>query len=439
MNATERGLSEPSGEAIFGESAVAAAPVMTLYEKVRGMPAGLLHEMSALAGGACYVVDPAMVGRNVGRLRAAMRRVYGCSEVAYSYKANYGKAVIGAARAAGALSEVVSLLELGHAGALGIPDGEILCNGPGKTGAMLRELMGRELVLIADSLAELERMEWLVRDGVVLRAKLGLRINPRLTHQRGPSRFGVDLQDPVQLAAVRRILAGGLLPLCGLHMHLSDDRSVAGFGERIDFLADAWELLGGGKLEFLDCGGGLASGMPEEVRRQLPYEVACLEEYGEGMAAAMKRRFPGEEVTLYCEPGTGLVADTGVFLTRVEDVKVVGGRSLAVVDSTYFCANPMRTGTRPACFRVPAASACQQVPAPVTVYGNSCMDLDRWIEGFEEPLAVGDLLVLAQKGSYALSMSSMFIQGIPAVMTLEGEAYSLERPRSGVDLLGSIS
>jgi diaminopimelate decarboxylase len=214
---------------------------------------------------------------------------------------------------------------------------------------------------------------------------------------------------------------------------------VAGFGERIDFLAEAWEALGGGVLEFLDCGGGLASGMPAEVRQQLPYEVATLEEYGAGMARAMKRRFPGEDVTLYCEPGTGLVADAGVFVTRVEDVKVVGGRSLAVVDSTYFCANPMRTATRPACFRVPAEGACQQVPAPVTVYGNSCMDLDRWIEDFGEPLAVGDLLVLAQKGAYALSMSSMFIQGIPAMVLLEGENFTLLRPRTGVDMLGRIS
>jgi diaminopimelate decarboxylase len=418
---------------------MATAPAMTLYDKVRGMPAGVLHDVCGLAGGACYVVDPEMVGRNVSRLREAMRRVYGRSEVAYSYKANYGKAVIAAARAAGALSEVVSLLELAHAGALGIPDREILCNGPGKTEAMLRELMAREFILIADSVAELERMQALVRGGVRLRARLGLRINPRLSHQRGPSRFGVDLGDADQLAAVRTILAGGGLPLCGLHLHLSDDRSVAGFGERIDFLADAWGLLGGGPLEFLDCGGGLASGMPEEVRKQLPYAVAALEEYGVGMAAAMKRRFPDEDVTLYCEPGTGLVADTGVFLTRVEDVKMVGGRSLAVVDSTFFCANPMRTGTRPACFRVPAVAARQQVPPPVTVYGNSCMDLDRWIEGFEEPLAVGDLLILAQKGAYALSMSSMFIQGIPAIVSLEGETANLLRPRSGVELLGAIN
>jgi diaminopimelate decarboxylase len=179
--------------------------------------------------------------------------------------------------------------------------------------------------------------------------------------------------------------------------------------------------------------------MPDEVRQQLPYAVATLEEYGAGMAAAMKRRFPGEDVTLYCEPGTGLVADAGVFVTRVEDVKVVGGRSLAVVDSTYFCANPMRTATRPACFRVPAEGASQQVPPPVTVYGNSCMDLDRWIDDFGEPLAVGDLLVLAQKGAYALSMSSMFIQGIPAMVLLEGENFTVLRPRTGVDMLGQIS
>lgn len=171
----------------------------TLYDQVRCLPAAVLHGMSLLAGGACYVVDAGMVGRNVGRLLGAMRGEYGRSEVAYSYKANYGKAVIAAAREAGALSEVVSLLELGHAGALGIPDGEILCNGPGKTEAMLRELMGRELILIADSLAELERMEVLVRGGLEVRARLGLRVNPRLSHQRGPSRFGVDLGDPEQL------------------------------------------------------------------------------------------------------------------------------------------------------------------------------------------------------------------------------------------------
>ena len=52
---------------------------------------------------------------------------------------------------------------------------------------------------------------------------------------------------------------------------------------------------------------------------------------------------------------------------------------------------------------------------------------------------MGDLLILAQKGAYALSMSSMFIQGIPAIVSLEGETANLLRPRSGVELLGAIN
>ena len=419
-------------------------PVVTaknLFDACKAMPAGQLRELVELAEGAAYLIEPERVRASVERLESGLREHYPRSFVAYSYKTNYQDALIAAARDAGALSEVVSGTELAYALQLGVGDRELIFNGPGKTTAELRDAMQRELVLIVDSINELRRLAELARGGVPLRATLGIRLAPDLSFQREPSRFGIDLECADDLAALRALVSGGAaLPICGVHLHLTCDRSVGGFVERIDHLLAAWRRLGLGPLRFIDCGGGFASAVPDALASQLDYPIASLREYGAALGRHLRRRVPDQSIDFLCEPGTGILADAGVIATPVLDVKCIAGRSIAVVDGTAFTIAPLRSRAEPVCWRVQTSREPRAwVAGPVAVYGNSCMEIDRLIEAFDAPLAVGDVLLFAQKGAYAGCVAAPFIQGIPAVVALESDSFRLLRRRTGPELLRSLN
>ena len=207
--------------------------------------------------------------------------------------------------------------EYRYAAGLGIADEDIIVNGPGKSDSLLAELMGKPVTLILDSHDELDRAAGLLASGLVLRARLGLRVSPVLSFMSRRSRFGVDLDDEVQSAEVARLLRESGLPLTGLHLHHSGDRGTDSFVERLHVLGRAMRAIGLRRLDFVDCGGGLASGMPDGLRARLTYRADSLEDYGAALGAAMRRFFPDGDTELIVEPGTGLLADAGVYLTRV--------------------------------------------------------------------------------------------------------------------------
>ena len=127
-----------------------------------------------------------------------------------------------------------------------------------------------------------------------------------------------------------------------------------------------------------------------------------------------------------------------MLVTPVLDVKRICGRSIAIVDGTVFSVNPLRSTSKPVLLRIPAMTATQApaVHPPVAVYGNSCMETDFLAEVGDIALAVGDLLIFAQKGAYADSMAAPFSQGIPALVSLHADNHlSLERERNDIALL----
>ncbi len=416
----------------------------TLYERLQDADPKTLRHIAEVAGGAAYVVDPNLLGQNVAVFRQALLESYGNASVAYSFKTNYLSHYVEAARRSGALSEVVSTTELDYAArCLNIPDSEIILNGPGKPMADLRDIIKRRMTVILDSVNELERVNSIAQKSGHS-ARIGLRCNPQLSFMKGCSRFGVDLQATENRQAINNILKQGHVKLSGIHLHFTGDRSAASFVERLNHLIDSWRALDIGPPSFIDCGGGFASSMPDEIRNQLPYPVDSLEDYGSLLGRTMKSVFPDEKVELIVEPGTGILSDTGVFMTPVLDTKSGRENSIAIVDGTIFTLNPQRSPAAPVLFRVANASRSKEVmpalPTPFDVTGNSCMEIDVLARGVDIPMSTGDLLVFAQKGAYAACMAAPFIQGIPAVVALdENGGFSLLRERTTADLLFSLN
>ena len=168
--------------------------------------------------------------------------------------------------AAGARAEVSSETELLTALWAGVPAGDIIFLGPGKSRREIELCVAEGIfAIVAESLAELELIDAVARSAG-RSADVMLRVNPaftvkgsRLTMGGKPRQFGID---EAQLTAAAG-LAGRLdaVRLIGVHAYMGtrilDARVVAENTERILVLAEHLAGTIGFELRAVDVGGGL--------------------------------------------------------------------------------------------------------------------------------------------------------------------------------------
>lgn len=209
------------------------------------------------------------------------------------------------------------------------------------------------------------------------------------------SKFGIATADlPAALNAARAANAR----VIGLHAHLGSgilDR--AHFREVYGALAGLAERIP--TVSVLDIGGGL--GVPYWPDEQ-PLDLAAVAEGLDEVKAA----YPQFE--LWMEPGRFLVAESGVLLTRVTQIKQKQGVLFVGVDAG------MHVLARPALYEAYHAvhnlsKAGRPEDTLVTVVGQICesgdvLARDRRIAAPE----VGDVLLFATAGAYGAVMASQY-------------------------------
>lgn len=215
------------------------------------------------------------------------------------------------------------------------------------------------------------------------------------------SKFGVA---PDQLDAVSAEVKKSGANVVGLHAHAgSGIRTPYSWRETALFLTSQAERFGG-SVQSIDVGGGL--GVPEkpgDARLPLAEVDAALSEVKEA------RPFD-----YWMEPGRFLVANAGVILATVTQVKRKG-------DVTYVGTNAgMHTLIRPALYGafheiVNLTRLGERVGEPVHVVGPICETGDTL--GYSRPLPPtqeGDVLLIATAGAYGRVMSSQYNLRPPA-------------------------
>ena len=152
-------------------------------------------------------------------------------------------------------------------------------------------------------------------------------------------------------------------------------------------------------VETLDLGGGL--GIPEKPG-DIPLNVARLSE----TLTAIKEAYP--KYSLWLEPGRYLVAQAGVLLTHVTQVKGKG-------DMRYIgVGTGMNSLIRPALYgsyhEIVNLSKADQAPSEtVTIVGPICETGDRLgSDRLLPPTSEGDVILIANAGAYGYVMSSQY-------------------------------
>ncbi len=215
------------------------------------------------------------------------------------------------------------------------------------------------------------------------------------------SKFGVALD---QIDAFRGLARQHGARIVGLHAHLGsgvlDPRQWREVHARLASLAEDFN-----RVRVLDIGGGLGvASRPDEAA----LDLTALDTH----LAEVKRAYP--QYAVWMEPGRYLVAEAGVLLARVTQVKRKGATCYVGVDAG------MNSLLRPALYEawheIVNLSRLGEEPAElVQVVGPICESGD--VLGSNRRLPEcreGDILLIAQAGAYGAVMASRYNLREPA-------------------------
>ncbi|MBT8078547.1 MAG: bifunctional aspartate kinase/diaminopimelate decarboxylase [Gammaproteobacteria bacterium] len=331
---------------------------------------------------------------------SGLRDLKNLDRVLYAMKANFNPELLRILAKSGVDFECVSPGEVEH----------LMSSVPG---------LGADRILFTPNFAPREEYEWALSSGLQLTldnlhplqewpelfggVNLFIRIDPgqgRGHHQHvrtagEMSKFGVPRFETDEL--VRLIKRAGA-EVTGIHAH-----SGSGILDPENWRAVAAELAQVAQhfpaVEVLDLGGGL--GVPDRSR-DAGFDLAALDE----TLAGIKSAYPAYR--LWLEPGRFLVAQAGVLLSRVTQVKGKGDRRYVGVGTG------MNSLIRPALYgayhEIANLSRVHEVATELTtVVGPICESGDKLgSDRLLPPSREDDVMIIANAGAYGRVMSSQY-------------------------------
>ncbi len=398
-----------------------------------------IEDIAAEFGTPLFVYDSTVLDRKWTELRRSLPPGF---SIYYSAKANPNRAILRHFLGKGAGLEVASLGELERALAAGCPPERVLFAGPGKTEAELERALTAGIGEVhVESALEVQRIGRLTRR-LGLRARLGLRVNPGADVQGGamrmggkPAPFGVDEEDLDKV--VDLLLADPAFDFRGLHIFsgtqiLDPTVLVNQYRRGIEIARRLAHRLGR-PLATLDFGGGL--GVPY-FATESPLDMDKLREQLQALMAEVEgdRLLAGTRFLV--EPGRFLVAEAGIYVARINDIKVSRGKTFYILDggmNHHLAASGNLGQVIKRNFPLAVVNRLGEAfSLTVDVVGPLCTPLDTLArDAALAPAEVGDLVGIFQSGAYGLSASPLgfLSHATPAEVLVADGASTLIRPR----------
>jgi diaminopimelate decarboxylase len=302
-----------------------------------------------------FVFSAPRITANINRLKSAAQSVEHPIRFFYASKANSNMAVLKTVLASGIDIEVNSGGELFKALCAGFRADQIIFNGTSKSAAELDEAVGAGIYAInVDSIYEIGLVEEAVKRVAATRgqspkpARITLRLVPEIGTRSHlglqtallTSKFGISSSEVLE--AFRRGLQNpDLIHVCGVHIHVgSQTPDVGPFAEAFRSM---WEHLvaihreTGHALEHINLGGGIpvnylrdrsqADQLPEHERAMLGADLEPSIVMAEALRVARESARAAnaehllDQTTILLEPGRSIIADAGLVLTTVLNMK----------------------------------------------------------------------------------------------------------------------
>ena len=302
-----------------------------------------------------FVFSAPRIKSNIERLKKAGQSTHHPIRFFYASKANSNMAVLKTVLETGIDIEVNSGGELFKALRVGFRPDQIIFNGTSKSASELDDAVRAGIYAInVDSIYEIGLVEEAVSrvaaaDGTAVKpARITLRLVPEIGTRSHlglqtallTSKFGISSSEV--LDAFRRGLQNpDLIHVCGIHIHVgSQTPDVEPFAEAFRSM---WEHLvtihreTGHRLEHINLGGGIpvnylrdrsqADQLPEHERDMLGADLEPSIVLAEALRVARESARDAEaehlleQTTILLEPGRSVIADAGLVLTTVLNMK----------------------------------------------------------------------------------------------------------------------
>ncbi len=301
-----------------------------------------------------FVFSEGRIRDNIARLQRAADAVDRPIKFFYASKANSNMAILKVVLESGIDIEVNSGGELFKALRVGFRPDQIIFNGTSKSDDEIDDAVRAGIYAInVDSIYEIDLVEQSVerlrahgenvgpaRITLRLVPEIGTRSHLGLQTALLTSKFGISSSEV--LAAFRRGLEKpDLVHVCGIHIHVgSQTPDVEPFAEAFKSM---WEHLvtihrqTGHTLEHINLGGGIpvnylrdrsqADQLPEHERDMLGADLEPIAVLTEALRVARESARAAnaehllDQVTILLEPGRSVIADAGLVLTTVRNIK----------------------------------------------------------------------------------------------------------------------
>ena len=372
-----------------------------------------------------YAYDRSLLRARVAELRAVLPRSI---KLHYAMKANPMPAVV--ALMAGLVEgiDVASAGELKVALDCGANPAEVSFAGPGKRDPELRQAVASGVLVNVESMRELPVLAAASQE-LGLPARVAVRVNPDFELKGsgmkmggGPKQFGVDVE---VVPAMLDWIAREGLAFEGFHLFAGSQNlraeSICEAQLKSYELALRLSAQALSPVKFLNLGGGFGVPyFPGERRLDLAPIGANLHDISERCA----RELPAAHIVI--ELGRYLVAEAGVYVTRIVDRKVSRGQVYLVADGGLHHHLAASGNFGQVVRKNYPVTICRQSGHPTdaadaaalevaSVVGPLCTPLDLLADRMSLPVAqVGDLAVVFQSGAYGISSSPQGFLGHPA-------------------------
>ena len=400
----------------------------------------ILNELSSRFGNAFYLLESGSFEQNYRELSEAFKSYYPKFNIAYSYKTNYTPKLVQIVDRLGGYAEVVSDMELEIALRSGVSPSRIIWNGPVKNERKVKELLLTGGTVNIDSICEIDNIREIAQTHPDHILNVGVRVN----YDVGDgvlSRFGFDVDGEDFDRVLMFIAAGANLRLINLQAHFAK-RSPEFWTSRAEGMLRIYDKVVGRyglKPVRLDIGGGIYGKMPSSLRSQLGIGTITYDDYASRAAKLFADHFKDDPDApyLFIEPGSAVAGDCMRFVSRIEAIKTVRGKTIATVIGSQ--KNISMNGINPP-MEVVACGGEREEVQDCDIVGFTCIEGDVLQKNYTGQLRTGDYIIIGNCGSYSLVMKPPFILPNFPVLDINGnEVEVIKRAETFDDLFHTFS
>ena len=403
---------------------------------IGGVPVSTLADQY---GTPFFVYNREVLDQKWTQLRSALPDAF---SICYSVKANPSQAILRYFLSKCAGLEIASAGEFCQALHAGCAPENIIFAGPGKTEAELEFVLGKGIGEIhLESLLEAERVSAIAQK-LSVPARVALRVNPSGEAEGGamrmggrPAAFGVDEESLDDVLDRLSALPG--LDLRGIHLFagtqiLDYQILVSQYRKGLEIALRVAARLQR-PLHTIDFGGGL--GVPY-FSHESALDTQKLRPELDALMNSVQHEPHLQGTRFMVEPGRYLVAESGIYVARVNDIKISREKKFLILDGGmhhHLAASGNLGQTIKRNYPVAVLNRLNE-PAEETVdlAGPLCTPLDVLARGASLPRTnVGDLIGVFQSGAYARSASpqGFLSHPSPPEVWVEGGHHRLIRRR----------